>query len=67
MILMKLLQVFIYLIILILLIQKKVHFLIDIYIRRNTKEQNINIIKTLSNDVTYRSEKESALKLIKTS
>ena len=46
-------------------IQKHVHFLIDIYIRRNTKEENINIIKTLSNDVTYRSEKERALKVIK--
>ena len=29
------------------------------------KPENINIIKTLSNDVIYRSEKEHALKLIK--
>jgi hypothetical protein len=46
-------------------IQKHVHFLIDVYISRNSKEENINIIKSLSNDVTYRSEKERALKLIK--
>ena len=35
-------------------IQKKVHFLIDVYISRNSKEENIIIIKTLSNDVIYR-------------
>ena len=46
-------------------IQKKVHFLIDIYIRRNTKEENIIIINKFSNGITYRSEKEYALKLIK--
>ncbi len=47
-------------------IQKKVHFLLDVYISRNSEEENINIIKTLPNDVTYKSEKEHALKVIKT-
>jgi hypothetical protein len=46
-------------------IQKHVHFLKDVYISRNSKEENTNIIKTLSNDVIYRSEKEHALKLLK--
>ena len=46
-------------------IQKHVHFLIDDYISRNSKEENIITIKTLSNDVIYRSEKEHALKLLK--
>ena len=46
-------------------IQKKVHFLIDIYISRNSKEENINIIKTLSNGIPHSSEKEHALKLLK--
>ncbi len=46
-------------------IQKKVHFLIDIYIRRNTKEENINIITEFSNGIMYRSEKEHASKILK--
>ncbi len=46
-------------------IQKKVHFFIDIYMRRNTKEENINIINKFSNGITCRSEKEHALKLLK--
>ena len=46
-------------------IQKKVHFLIDIYIKRNTKEENIIIINKFSNGITYRSEKEHASKLLK--
>jgi hypothetical protein len=46
-------------------LQKEVHFLVDIYIRRNTKEEHINIINKFSNGITYRSEKEYALKLLK--
>ncbi len=39
-------------------IEKK-DFLIDIYVSRNSTEENINIIKTFSQDIRYRSEKEN--------
>jgi hypothetical protein len=46
-------------------IEKKVNFLIDVYVSRNSTEEHINIIKTFPKDISYRSEKEHALKLSK--
>ncbi len=46
-------------------IEKKINFLIDVYVSRNSTKENINIIKTFSQDISYRSEKEHALRLLK--
>ncbi len=46
-------------------IQKKVHFLIDVSISRNPKEENVDFVEKLSNGITYRSEKEHDFKSFK--